>query len=156
MATKSINLTVEEQKAILAGNLPASVVKKVTTATKPKSVKYGRAKGMRGQHWVANRFASILNIDWEQADDNSPIAVRPSGQHGSDIILRGEAYNRLPFDVECKWAESFNFVDTIEQTAANTKAGRIPLIVHNRKAFKEPIVILNWSDFESILLKIIL
>jgi hypothetical protein len=152
MPVRSISLTDEEQKLILGGILPLSVTKKVQTASKPKSTSYGRAKGMRGQHWVAGKIGELLNMEWEQADDNSPIAVRPSGQHGCDIILRGEAYNQFPFDCEVKWSESFDFTGTIRQAKENTniKKGRYPLIIHNRKAFADPVVIMEWAVFEKL------
>jgi hypothetical protein len=86
--------------------LPPSVIKKVQTATKPRRVRYGKAKGMRGQIWIANELARLLGIEWNQADDDSPIAVRPSGQHGQDLILRGLVKKALPFAIEAKWAES--------------------------------------------------
>jgi hypothetical protein len=148
MATKSINLTDAERKAMLGGITPPSVVKKIENLEKPKSARYGKSKGMRGQQWVADKIAKIFNITWLQSDDDSPVAVRPSGQHGCDIILRGEVKKKLPFDIEVKWAESFNFTDTIDQAESNTSDGRDYAIVHNRKKFKEPVVIINWSTFE--------
>lgn len=149
--TRSISLNDKELKQIQEGILPDSLVKKVNTALKPRSARYGKQKGMAGQIWVADKLASLLGMEWEQSDDNSPIAVRPSGQHGCDIILRGKAYESIPFDIEVKWAESFNFNSTIEQASTNTKKDRMPLIVHKRKSFAEPVVILNWSDFEEML-----
>ena len=152
MPTRSINLSDAEQDAILGGIIPPSLLKKVQTAKKPKSTAYGRAKGMRGQHWVAEKIGKLLNVEWEQSDDNSPIAVRPSGQHGCDIILRGKAYESFPFDCEVKWSESFDFPGTISQAKENTniKKGRYPLIIHNRKAFNSPVVIMEWEVFEKL------
>lgn len=151
MPTKSINLTNLEQEQILVGTLPPSVIKKVETLRKPKTSKYGKAKGMRGQIWVANKIAELFGVEWRQDDDESLIAVRPSGQHGVDIILRGEIRKKVPFDIEVKWSESFNFNDTINQAKENTNNGRYLLIVHNRKSFETPVVVMEWDAFAAFL-----
>lgn len=158
MSSRAVPLSDKEMNAIVeslsatSGVNPNHVVliNKLQRAFKRITVASAKQKGMNGQHWIADRIAEIFNIEWKQSDDQSLIAVRPSGQHGTDIILRGDMYKRFPWDVEAKWSESLNLSGTIEQAEANTKPGRNWLIVHKRKSFQEPIVIMKWSAFENM------
>ena len=127
--------------------------KKFVKANKRIAIRSAKQKGMLLQHWVADKLANIFNIDWKQKDDQSLIAVRPGGQHGCDIILRGELYKAFPFDIECKSSEGFNLVSTIQQAEANKKPDNDYLIVHKKKALSEPVVILAWSAFEKLFSK---
>lgn len=110
-----------------------------------------KQKGMNLQHWVAEKIAFIFNVTFKQSDDQSLVAARPGGQHGVDIILRGDLYKKFPFDIECKSSENLNIVNTIEQAKANTKPGRDFLIVHKKKALNQPIVIMEWDAFERLI-----
>jgi hypothetical protein len=149
--TRSINLTDIEMKKIIEGVLPPSVVSKVSTALKPKAKRYGKAKGASTQIEAAQWLADLLEIDWDNQDDNSLIQTRPMGLSGTDLILRGEAFNRFPFDVEVKAVESLSVPATVQQAKANTKKGRNWLIYWKRKSFDEPVIIISRTAFAELI-----
>lgn len=146
MPTRSINLTDAEQQAILSGGLPPSVVKKVQTAVKPRSRRSHKQKGLNFQKIVCDKLAEYLKIQWDNQDDDSPIASRPSGQHGEDIILRGEAKKRLPFSFEVKNVESLSISDAVQQSKTNA-GDKKWVIVHRKKAFQEDVVYISFDTF---------
>lgn len=153
MAKRSINLTDAEQKAILNGEVPASLIKKVKTAQKPKSTRYGKNKGAGFQKQMAQVIADLLEMEWDNQDDDSPIATRSMGLNGVDIILRGEAKKRFPFDIECKAVESLSVPATIEQAKANKTPDRDWLIFWKKKSFDEPVAIMSLSAFLNLFKK---
>ena len=69
------------------------------------------------------------------------------GQSGVDVILRGEAKRLFPFSIECKSAEQFSLNAAREQAQANQAKETDWMIVHKRKAWSSPIVILDWNVF---------
>lgn len=113
----------------------------------PKSAK---AKGRELQNWLAARLAALLGMSWGREDEDD-IQPRQMGQRGADILLRGEAARRLPFAFECKSGESFRLVESIKQARDNETRDRSWVIVHRRKAFRNPIVMMDWSTFEDLL-----
>ena len=112
----------------------------------------GKDKGKALQFWVCERISKITGIQYVQSDDSCLIHSREMGQPGADIVLRGEAIKAFPYSVECKSTESLGLLETIKQASANQKDGTDWLIVHRRKAYKEPIVILAWSAFEKLIM----
>jgi len=118
--------------------------KKITTAS-------AKAKGRNLQQWVCRKISDLTGIPYEQSDDQCEIHSREMGQAGCDIILRGEARKQFPFSVECKASETLNLKDTVDQARTNSYHGTDWLIVHNKKAVKETLVIMSWETFEKIL-----
>jgi hypothetical protein len=139
------------------GIMPNDVVvlyKKMIRATKKIAVQSAKSKGRDFQYWICTQIAHFLHITFLQADDFCPIHSREMGQAGSDIVFRTlEAQEKFPFTVECKAAESFELLKTIEQVKANQKNGTDWLIAHKRKALTEPIVIMAWSAFAKLLMR---
>ena len=117
-------------------------------AIKPASCKQ---KGRNHQKWVCSKLSELIGIPWG-SDDDALISSRPMSQRGVDIILRGEAADRIPFSFECKNGESFQLVASIEQARANEKPGRPWIIVHRRKKFRNPIVMMDWDTFSKLLM----
>lgn len=117
-------------------------------AIKPSSAK---AKGRALQQWVAAAFSRVTGIPWGPEDEKE-IQSRPMAQRGVDVILRGRAAELLPLSIECKNGESFQLVSTVEQARANTKPGTDWIIVHKRKKFRNPIVMMDWKTFEGFLI----
>jgi hypothetical protein len=151
MPSRNINLSPEEQKEILTFLPPSSKLrKKIERAGKTIKVSSGKAKGRNLQYWVCEQISRITGIPYAQGDDDCLIHSREIGLHGRDVVLRGEAYERFPFSIECKNVETLVLPDTIAQVEANTKEGEMWIIVHKRKAIKDPIVIMDWKDFERI------
>ena len=153
MAQRSINLTDEEQKAILGGTLPPSVVKKVQTATKPRSSRYGKDKGAQFQKDCADFIAKLFGLEWDNTDDHSPVKTRPMGSAGTDLIFQEPLLSLFPYDVECKNVENLSVPATVEQATANVKKGRTWLIFWKRKSFKEPVVIMSQEAFGKLVRK---
>jgi hypothetical protein len=104
---------------------------------------------MEFQSWVCNKVAGMLGVKWLNSDDESPVASRPSGQHGCDIILRGEARRRFPWDLECKAAKELRIVDAVKQAGVNAADGRLPAVAY-RQTGMAPVVILSWDTFETL------
>lgn len=160
MANKMVSLSTEEINDILnhfatdgVSNQYPSIVRKLTKAGQRIKVRSAKQKGLNLQKNVCEKISAITGIEYDQSSDQSEIASRPSGQHGTDVILRGEALKRFPYSVECKSSESLNLVDTIDQSKANVIKGTDWLIVHRRKAIPDPIVIMDWKTFEKLLRK---
>lgn len=140
-----VNLTDADREAI-AKAVPRLAKKMTHTKIKVASAK---GKGRYLQHWVCEQISRMIGIPWSQ-DDDSLIRSREMGQHGIDVILRGEASTKFPYSVECKSSESLSLVDAVTQAAVNQKTGTRWLIVHKRKALSCPIVIMDWASFEEL------
>lgn len=119
------------------------------------SIASRKAKGRNLQYWVCNKIASLFNIEFNQQDDHCPIHSREMGQQNRDIIIREPLYSKFKYSIECKNSESFNFKSTIEQVKANTKKDEKWIIVHKRKCFKNPIVMMDADLFFEMQKKII-
>jgi hypothetical protein len=150
MPTRSINITDVEQKALLGGEVPPSLLKKIVTAQKPKSARYGKNKGAQFQKDCADFIAELFGLPWDNTDDHSPIKTRPMGSAGTDLIMQEPLYSMFRYDVECKNVESLSVPATVEQATSNTKTGRDWLIMWKRKSFKEPIIIMAQSAFAKL------
>jgi len=105
------------------------------------SVAARKNKGRKLQYWVCKKISELLNISWNQDDDNSLIQSRLGGQSGVDIILRNEIQQQFPFSVECKWQETWAIHAWIRQAITNQKEGTDWLIVAKRNKEKEVIII---------------
>lgn len=114
------------------------------------TVQSNKAKGRNLQRFVAEKLSKISGIPWGR-EDEMEIQSRPMGQAGADIILRGEAAKRFPYAFECKSGESFQLVKTIEQARENATDKRPWVIVHRRKKFRNPIVMMDWDTFEKLI-----
>jgi hypothetical protein len=153
MANKWICFTQKEIKTLLDLTTEKefkTIHKKLSSNYNKKriSVASAKGKGRSLQYWICNKISSLLNIPYIQSDDSCLIHSREMGQHGVDIILRGEALKRFPYSIESKSSESLNLMPVIEQIEANQKKDTDWLIVHKRKALPEPIVIMTWRTFE--------
>ena len=113
-------------------------------------IRSAKDKGMRLQKWVCQKIAKILGIEYNSQDDQCLIHSRTCGLSGVDIILRGEAIKRFPYSIECKSSEKLNLLGTIRQAKSNQVDGTDWLIVYKRKAFKKPIVIMDWDAFQNL------
>lgn len=109
------------------------------------SVASRKAKGRRLQDYVRNIFRSVFKSTLEEDD----IVSRQMGGSGTDVVLSPLARKMIPFDVECKNVENFNLNETLKQAKANTKEGRIPLIVFTKNK-EEVYVSLTMLDFLKI------
>jgi hypothetical protein len=127
------------------------IIKKCTNQMKTIKVSSRKGKGRGLQQTIGKDIAELVGCYYNQDDDSAPVASRPMGQHGLDIILRGNALAEFPFSVECKCSEGLNLTDTYEQVQSNMLPGTDWLIIHKRKSIPEIIVMLSWSAFKKIL-----
>lgn len=161
MANKMVSLSTDEIKELLvmiqtSGKVHdelSRISRKLEKATQRIKVRSAKQKGLNLQKWVCEEISEMTGIEYDQSSDQSEISSRPSGQHGTDVILRGEALKQFPYSVECKSSESLNLVETIDQSKANVVKGTDWLIVHRRKAIPDPIVIMDWKTFKKLLRK---
>lgn len=131
-----------------------SILGKLEHAEKKIKTSSAKGKGRNLQYWVCERIAEMFGIKFVQSDDTCLVHSREMGQHGTDICLRGELYNKFPFDVECKAQESLSIPDWVRQARTNTKEGRKWLVVFKKQTIGgEPLVLMDWSTFEKILKK---
>jgi hypothetical protein len=108
-----------------------------------------KSKGRSLQVWVCQKIAAFLGVEWSNSDDESLVASRPMGQHGCDVVLRGEARRRFLWDLECKATKEIRIVDAVKQAEANTGEGRFAGVVY-RQTGSVPVVIMSWDTFEAI------
>jgi hypothetical protein len=127
------------------------LLKKLRKALVPIKVRSAKNKGANLQKWVCDRVSSLLNIPYDQSDDQCLIHSREMGQSGVDIVFRGEAYERFPFTIECKSKEQLLIQETLAQAKKNATVDRPYMVVYKRKSFKYPVVIIEWDTLERIL-----
>lgn len=133
------------------------LIKKFERAEKTIKVSSRKGKGRGLQYWVCERIAKMFGIEFVQSDDNCLIHSREMGLNGVDVILRGEIYNKFPFDIECKSCESLSIPDWIRQAKENNKKeDRDWLVVFKKQTLgSEPFVIMDWECFENMIMKIL-
>ena len=134
-------------------NTPSSkkIIGKLERAEKKIKTSSAKGKGRNLQYWVCERIAEMFGIKFVQSDDTCLVHSREMGQHGTDICLRGELYNKFPYDIECKAQESLSIPDWVRQARANTKKGRKWLVVFKKQTIGgEPLVLMDWSTFEEL------
>jgi hypothetical protein len=151
MAAKYVNLT-DAERAELIKLLPASskLRAKLERAGKRIKVQSAKGKGMNFQREICQKISDLIGIPYLRGNDDSLIESRGGGQHGVDIILRGEAKKRFPFSIEVKNQENMNLVGTIKQAQENQVDGTTWLVVHRRKALPMDLVIMAWESFEEL------
>lgn len=127
-----------------------SLINKLISSKKTISVASRKGKGRGLQMWVAKRISKLIEIPFDNQDDQCLIHCREMGQSGVDIILRGKAQDAFPYSIECKNSESLNIVETVRQAKSNEAKGTDWIIVHKKKALSEPIAIMSWNTFEKL------
>jgi len=110
-----------------------------------------KAKGRNLQKWVAEKISNLLNIDYGYEDEKL-IQPRIMGQSGTDIVLRGEAFDKFKYDVECKAQENWGVHAAIKQAKNNQREDRQWLLIMKRNR-EHPVVILDADHFFNILEK---
>jgi len=125
------------------------LIKKFENAEKTIKVSSRKGKGRGLQYWVCERIADLFGVEFNQQNDNSLIQSRSMGLNGTDVILRGEIYEKFPFDIECKSCESLSIPEWIRQARANKKNNRFWLLVFKKQTLGHmPLVVMEWNTFE--------
>lgn len=121
--------------------------RKIERAGIPIKISSRKGKGRALQQKVCRDISSVIGIPYDQQDDECLIHSREMGQSGVDVILRGEAKGLFPYSIESKSAEAFSLTAAIEQAENNQAEGTDWMVIHKRKAWKVPVVILSWDVF---------
>ena len=127
-----------------------SILRKFDREQNKIKVSSAKGKGRELQKWVCGRIASILNLPYDQQDDNCLIHSREMGQRGTDVVLRGEALKRFPFSIECKSGQNISLIPAIKQAKDNQAAGTEWMVVIRTKALPETIVCMGWKTLEKL------
>jgi hypothetical protein len=159
LANRVVSLSDEEiqfiKSCLSANSFPSKwdVVKQISAKLERSQHRIlnasAKGKGYSLQVWVCDRVAKLFGVKWSNSDDESPVASRPMGQRGEDIILRGEVRNRFPFSIECKAVKELRLADAVKQAEANAAKGRFPVVVY-RQTGVDPVVIMSWGTFERV------
>lgn len=123
------------------------IIKKKKKKIKTSSAK---AKGRNLQKWACEKISELLGIPWGK---DELIASREMGQSGTDVRLIGEALERFPYSVECKWQESWSVPAWIKQAEANQLDGTDWLLIVKRNHIR-PAVIMDAEHFFELFKKI--
>lgn len=130
------------------------IIGKLERAEKKIKTSSAKGKGRGLQYWVCERIAKMFGIEFKQSDDECLIHSREMGQHGTDVILRGDIGKKFPFDIECKACESLSIPDWVRQARTNKKEDRDWLLVFKKQTIgHEPLVLMEWETFEKMIKK---
>ena len=131
------------------------ILGKLERAEKTIKVSSRKGKGRALQYWVCERIADIFGLQFVQSDDECLVHSREMGQHGTDIVLRGNLYKQFPYDIECKSCETLSIPEWVRQARTNNKKeGRNWLVVFKKQTIGgEPLVLMDWSCFEELFRK---
>jgi hypothetical protein len=120
---------------------------KDTVKKKKISTSSAKAKGRNLQQWTCKKISELLDMPWGK---DECIASREMGQSGVDVRLVGEAKNKFPFCVECKWQESWSIPAWIQQAKSNQEEGMDWLLIVKRNR-NEPVVVMDADRFFELL-----
>ena len=101
-----------------------------------------KAKGRKLQDFIRDVFRDIFREKLDVDD----ITSRQMGGAGTDIVLTPSAKKVIPFDIEAKNQERFNLNEAMKQSIANSKDGRIPMVVFSKNQ-DDVYVSLKFIDF---------
>jgi hypothetical protein len=161
MAKRWINLDEKDVELIITTINFSEIKSKQATALLNKlhktqkriSISSAKAKGCGLQHWTCEQISNILSIPFENKNDQCEIHCREMGQSGTDVILRGKAFKRFPYSIECKNTENINLLDAVNQAKSNQQKDTDWLLIHKKKALAKPIIIMSWEAFEKLFRK---
>ena len=160
MAKRTINLDTKDIELILEGmsHLAKSkradnLFRKMKSNLKTIKISSRKGKGRSLQKFICREIGEMLNIPYDQEDDQCLIHSREMGQSGVDGILRGKAQELFPYCIESKATESLSLTEAILQAENNVTEPYDWMVVHKRKIFSEPIVMISWSALKSLFMK---
>jgi hypothetical protein len=129
-------------------SISKKIIQKFDRSQQRITVASAKSKGREFQYYIGRKIAALLGVSFG-TDDEALVSSRPMGQHGIDIILRGEAGKRFPFSVECKAAKELRIADAVKQAEANKAPGKMAMVAF-RQTGGEPVVIFSWDTFEAL------
>lgn len=114
-----------------------------------------KGKGREFQYFCCQWISDLLNIPYNQHDDDCLIHSREMGQQGVDIVLRGKAREVFPFDCETKATKELMLIPAVEQAEKNSKDGRLGVVFY-RQTNQKPLVVMSLNVFKSLCERFIL
>lgn len=114
---------------------PKSVLKKRMS---PRSAK---AKGRKLQTWVVEKLLETFN----KLTDKD-VRSTPMGVNGVDVQLSTAAYERFPYDIECKNTERMTTLYNYYEQAISHDSGGEPLLIVKMN-HKKPLAIVDAEHF---------
>ncbi len=114
------------------------------------SISSRKAKGRQLQQWVCQKISELTGFEWGSSVDDKPIESRPMGQSGCDVRMESQVKRLFPFDVECKFQESWGVHSWVDQARKNQQPGSNYLLVCKRSR-KPPVVIMDAEAFFQLL-----
>lgn len=125
------------------------MIRKQPKKKKKIQVSSAKAKGRNLQQWVCEKISDLTGFEWGQ---DKSIESRGMGQNGVDVRLEKAVLRKFPYSVECKFQESWNVHQWIEQAKQNQIKGTDWLLVCKRSR-KNPVVIMDAEVFFKLLKK---
>ena len=111
----------------------------------PIKISSRKGKGREFQKEICRQISKLLDIEYNQQDDNCQIKSRTMGLSGVDIILTNEARILFPFSIECKNVEKLNLWESIKQAKSN--AIKDEWLLFCKKNNTNPIIIMDIELF---------
>lgn len=103
-------------------------------------------KARRLQQWVAKKISEVTGIPWGK---DELIESREMGQSGVDVKLYGDAKEKFPFGIECRYRETWNIPGWIRDAKEYKKPedGFTDWLLFVKKNHHEEIVIMDGVVF---------
>jgi hypothetical protein len=121
--------------------------KSIIAKKKRISVQSAKAKGRRLQKYVAEKLSEITGIPHGK---DCLIQSREMGQSGTDVKLIGDALDKIPLSIECKYCEAWSVNSWIEQAKAN-QLPDTDWVLCAKRNHNDPVVIIDAKVFFKIL-----
>ena len=132
------------------------LLKRLQRAEKPIKPSSAKGKGRGLQQWVCDRISRLLNIPYNQSDDDCLIHSREMSSNGVDVILRGKAKELFPYSIECKACETLSIPQWVEQAKSNQQENTDWMLIFKKQSMgSEPYVVLSWETFEKIYMNLL-
>lgn len=130
-----------------------ALIKKIERSLKPIKPRSAKNKGMEWQKEVCQFISKITGVEFNQKDDNCDIHSRESGLNGTDVILRGIARAKFPFDIECKNCKNISLPMWISQAENNSPNNDWILFIKSNSLSTKKIIVMSLDTFEKAITK---
>lgn len=116
-----------------------------SVSKKRMSPRSAKAKGRKLQQWVVER---LLNIFSGLTDKD--VRSTPMGVNGVDVQLSTAAYEKFPYDIECKNTERMTTLYNYYEQAISHESGGEPLLIVKMN-HKKPLAIVDAEHFIEVI-----
>ena len=111
---------------------------------KRMSPRSAKAKGRKLQTWVVEKLLETFN----KLTDKD-VRSTPMGVNGVDVQLSTAAYERFPYDIECKNTERMTTLYNYYEQAISHDSGGEPLLIVKMN-HKKPLAIVDAEHFVKV------